>query len=89
MTPDHYLGDGEITCEDAMRSMTADADGVPPMEAKWWTDAFKYLWRWPHKGQAISDLGKARDCIDWDSCDEADPPSCSYCPNCGRKVVIE
>ncbi len=27
--------------------------------------------------------------IDWDSCDENDPPSCSYCPNCGRKVVIE
>ena len=25
--------------------------------------------------------------IDWDSCDENDPPSCNYCPNCGRKVV--
>lgn len=24
--------------------------------------------------------------IDWDSCDPNDPPSCSYCPNCGRKV---
>lgn len=27
--------------------------------------------------------------IDWDSCDEHDPPSCSYCPNCGAKVVSE
>ena len=25
--------------------------------------------------------------IDWDSCDPNDPPSCNYCPNCGRKVV--
>lgn len=64
MTPNHYMGDGSITCEDAMRSMTANADGVSPMEAKWWTDAFKYLWRWPYKGQAVSDLQKARDCID-------------------------
>lgn len=23
MTPEHYKGDGSITCEDAMRSMTA------------------------------------------------------------------
>ena len=27
--------------------------------------------------------------IDWDSCDKADPPSCSYCPNCCAKVVSE
>lgn len=27
-TPDHYAGDGEITCEDVMRSMTANARGL-------------------------------------------------------------
>ena len=27
--------------------------------------------------------------IDWDSCSERDPPSCSYCPNCGAKVVAD
>lgn len=25
--------------------------------------------------------------IDWDSCDPNDPPSCNFCPNCGREVV--
>lgn len=64
MTPEHCKGDGKITCEDAMRSTTADADGVPPTEARWRTDAFRCPWRRPRKGQATSDLGKARDRID-------------------------
>ena len=25
--------------------------------------------------------------IDWDSYDEDDTPNCTYCPNCGSKVV--
>ena len=25
--------------------------------------------------------------IDWDSCDEDDPPNCTYCPNCGTRVI--
>lgn len=25
--------------------------------------------------------------IDWDSYDEDDPPSCNYCPSCGRPFV--
>lgn len=41
---------------------------------------------WGCEGRRCDECGR---CIDWDSCDEADPPSCSYCPNCGRKVVIE
>ena len=63
MTPEHYAGDGEVECEDAMRSMTANAKDLPPMELWWWLCAAKYLWRWPHKGQAVADLEKARDCI--------------------------
>lgn len=27
--------------------------------------------------------------IDWDSCDEDDPPGGNYCPNCGARVVDE
>ena len=27
--------------------------------------------------------------IDWDSCNENDPPSCTYCPNCGAKVIAD
>lgn len=62
-TPYHYAGDGEITCEDAMRSMTANARGLMPMELWWWLSAFKYLLRWPFKEQAVKDLENARDCI--------------------------
>lgn len=60
--PSHYAGDG-IECMDAMRSMTANAKDLAPMEVWWWLCAFKYLWRWAYKGQAATDLAKAKDCI--------------------------
>lgn len=60
--PAHYAGDGRIEAMDAMRSMMAPAEDVPPIAAVWWGNAFKYLWRW-HLKNGIEDLRKARQCI--------------------------
>lgn len=60
-TPKHYMGDGRITCADAMRSMTFGC-GLPPMASYWWGCALKYLWRCPNKGGA-EDIEKAIDCL--------------------------
>lgn len=44
--PDHYAGDGQIECMDAMRSMmSGDQYALPPIAAHWWAEAFKYIWR--------------------------------------------
>lgn len=59
--PSHYDGDGEVSCERALRSMTW-LSTLPPMQLWWWGCAFKYLWRWPWKNGA-EDLRKAHDCI--------------------------
>lgn len=59
--PGHYEGDGEVSCERALRSMTW-LSTLPPMALWWWGCAFKYLWRWPWKNGA-DDLRKAHDCI--------------------------
>ena len=61
--PKHYLGDGSITCEDAMESMLSAAPDVKGIVARWWADALKYVWRWPLKGYPSVDLDKARSCI--------------------------
>lgn len=60
--PLHYAGDG-IEAKDAMRSMMAYAE-VMPIQAYWWGNAMKYLWRWPHKG-GVQDLMKCKQCIDY------------------------
>lgn len=61
--PRHYEGDGEVTCARAMRSMTsAWGSGVPCEVAYWAVNAFKYLWRFPLKGNRLEDLRKAADC---------------------------
>ena len=62
--PKHYLGDGFITCEDAMESMLSAAPDVKGIVARWWADALKYVWRWPLKDHPSVDLDKARSCID-------------------------
>ena len=63
--PRHYEGDGRITCKDAARSMM---HGVHFCErfsviAGWWFTAFRYIWRWPHKG-GVQDLKKCRECLE-------------------------
>lgn len=39
--PDHYAGDGQIECMDAMRSMmSGDQYALPAQSAYWWGCAF-------------------------------------------------
>lgn len=64
--PEHYRGDGFITCDMALASMLAKATrmAMPPMVIFWWANAFKYLWRWAYKSDCTGDLNKAIDCIE-------------------------
>lgn len=63
--PDHYAGDGQIECMDAMRSMmSGDQYALPAQSAYWWGCAFKYLWRWRRKN-GVQDLQKCKQCIDY------------------------
>lgn len=63
--PDHYAGDGQIECMDAMRSMmSGDQYALPPIAAHWWAEAFKYIWRWRRKN-GVQDLQKCKQCIDY------------------------
>lgn len=65
--PEHYRGDGYITCSRAMKS----ALGMWPaaialcstMSVWWWCCAFKYLWRCMVKGMTLKDIDKAIDCL--------------------------
>ena len=65
--PGHYRGDGVVSCSRAMRSMCDgwedfDETPVPLACAYWAVTAFKYLWRFPLKGNPREDLMKAVDC---------------------------
>lgn len=66
--PEHYQGDGVVSCSRAMRSMlagwemTRDGEGVPLECAYWALSALKYLWRFPLKARPREDLMKAIDC---------------------------
>lgn len=65
-TPLHYRGDGKVPCQRAMLSMSrgwAAADTEPPFISMFWVmTAFKYLWRFPLKGEPRKNLIKALDC---------------------------
>lgn len=61
-SPEHYRGDGTVSCSRAMRSMLAPWENVPPFCVFWAATAFKYLWRFPLKGNPKEDLMKAVDC---------------------------
>ena len=66
--PKHYVGDGKISCMDALKSMLHVVDGkdvkLSPMVIYWWSCAFKYLWRWPMKNMK-QDIDKCRQCLDY------------------------
>ena len=67
-TPEHYRGDGLVTCSRAMSSamsqeMCASAEPMPAMAVYWWGLAFKYLWRMWSKSNPREDAEKTRDCI--------------------------
>lgn len=65
--PEHYRGDGYITCSRAMKS----ALGMWPaaialcstISVWWWCCAFKYVWRCMVKGNTLEDIDKAIDCL--------------------------
>lgn len=61
--PEHYQGDGIVSCSRAMRSMLSAWESVPLACAYWAATAFKYLWRFPLKGHPSEDLSKAVDCV--------------------------
>lgn len=46
-TPEHYRGDGFVTCARAMESAAAQETVCerPPMALWWWLCALKYVWR--------------------------------------------
>lgn len=59
--PDHYKGDGRVTCYDAQRSMTSRAGELEWMthhESTLWECSLKYIWRFPWKN-CLQDLDKA------------------------------
>lgn len=65
--PQRYMGDGQVTCARAMRSMFCGWDigcGAGDTEAFFWAaTALKYVWRFPLKGHPVKDLEKAIDCL--------------------------
>lgn len=65
--PEHYRGDGYITCSRAMKSALAmwpvALAMCSTMSIWWWCCAFKYLWRCAVKGATLKDIDKAIDCL--------------------------
>ena len=64
-TPDHYQGDGLVTCRRAMESAQSQEKVVEPtpMALFWWLTAFKYVWRCWSKADPEADMRKAIDCL--------------------------
>lgn len=76
--PQHYRGDGQTTCDVAMRSMMSFEENednylyrkgtfdvyrkMTPMVFVWWGKALKYIWRWPRKN-GEKDIDKAIDSL--------------------------
>lgn len=64
--PKHYLGDGYITASRAMKSAVSgwsEKFTHTAIITWWWCCAFKYVWRCLSKGQTLSDIDKAIDCL--------------------------
>ena len=64
--PEHYLGDGYVTCDRAIESASAQRCSVnrPPLNYWYWATAFKYVWRMWSKTDPVSDARKAIDCLE-------------------------
>lgn len=58
--PPHYT-QGDIQCDDAIRAML----GPEGYSAYVRGTMLAYMWRLPHKGQAVLDAGKVRRYSDW------------------------
>ena len=64
-TPEHYRGDGFVTCRRAMESAPAQETVCerPPIALWWWCRALEYVWRMWSKEDPRRDGQKAIDCI--------------------------
>lgn len=64
--PDHYLGDGFVTCDRAIESASAQRCVVErtPIQLWYWATAMKYVWRMWSKEDPEKDAMKAIDCIE-------------------------
>lgn len=65
-TPDHYAGDGLVTCARAMESASAQPSVRRRTEDEgwWWRCAFKYVWRMWSKDDPVRDANKAIDSLE-------------------------
>lgn len=63
--PDHYLGDGFVTCDRAIESASAQRCIVErtPLQFWYWATAMKYVWRMWSKEDPERDALKAIDCL--------------------------
>lgn len=64
--PEHYLGDGYVTCDRAIESASAQRCIVEraPIQLWYWATAFKYVWRMWSKEDPEEDALKAIDCLE-------------------------
>lgn len=80
--PEHYQGDGFVTCRRAMESCESQEKVVDPsrMAFYWWASAFKYVWRCWSKADPEADMRKAVDCL---------RKAMGELPGCARQVAHE
>lgn len=64
--PDHYLGDGFVTCDRAIESASTQRCVVErtPIQLWYWATAMKYVWRMWSKEDPEKDALKAIDCLE-------------------------
>lgn len=64
--PEHYLGDGYVTCDRAIESASAQRCVVErtPIRLWYWATALKYVWRMWSKEDPEKDALKAIDCLE-------------------------
>ena len=64
--PEHYEGDGFVTCDRAIESASSQACIVErtPIQLWYWATALKYVWRMWSKEDPERDALKAIDCLE-------------------------
>lgn len=64
--PEHYRGDGYVTCDRAIESASAQRCVVDrtPIQLWYWATAMKYVWRMWSKEDPEKDALKAIDCLE-------------------------
>lgn len=64
--PEHYLGDGFVTCDRAIEAASSQSCIVErtPIQLWYWATALKYVWRMWSKEDPEKDALKAIDCLE-------------------------